>query len=200
MNIFIKKIILSLYILPSNIQNYFSLKTKKIQYGKKLIINGRLYMHGNGNIVFGDNVTINSDGRLHNTMGGETHTHLNTQEEGAIIIGNNVGISNSAITSKARIEIGDNTLIGSNCIIIDSDFHSIDYNDRREIPDKNIKSKPVLIGNDVFIGARSIILKGVTIGNGCLIGAGSVVTKNVPDNEMWGGNPACFVKKINKED
>ena len=49
----------------------------------------------------------------------------------------------------------------------------------------------------MFIGANSIILKGVTIGERSIIGAGSVVTKNIPDDEIWAGNPAKFIRKIN---
>lgn len=57
-------------------------------------------------------------------------------------------------------------------------------------------TKPVTIKENAFIGAHSTILKGVTIGKNSIIGACSVVTKNVPDNEIWAGNPAKFVKKI----
>lgn len=53
----------------------------------------------------------------------------------------------------------------------------------------------VHIGNDVFIGAHTIITKNVTIGDNVLIGAGSVVTKDIPSNEVWAGNPARFIRK-----
>ena len=53
----------------------------------------------------------------------------------------------------------------------------------------------VYIGDDTFIGTGSIISKEVRIGNNCIIGAGSVVTKDIPDNEIWAGNPARFIKK-----
>lgn len=55
------------------------------------------------------------------------------------------------------------------------------------------------IGNDVWIGSRSLIMKGVTIGDGAIIAAGSVVTKDVPPYEIWGGNPAHFLKSRLKE-
>ena len=58
------------------------------------------------------------------------------------------------------------------------------------------KSLPIVIGDDVFIGARCIITKGVTIGNGAVIGAGSVVTRDVPPNTIVAGNPARIVKQI----
>ena len=53
----------------------------------------------------------------------------------------------------------------------------------------------IKVGNNSFIGCNVTILRGVTIGNNCVIGAGSVVTKNVPDGEVWAGNPAKFIKK-----
>lgn len=55
---------------------------------------------------------------------------------------------------------------------------------------------PVVIGNDVFIGVKCIILKGVTIGDGAIIGAGSVVTKSIPANQIWAGNPAKYIREI----
>ncbi|WP_304522377.1 DapH/DapD/GlmU-related protein [Bacteroides sp. GM023] len=58
------------------------------------------------------------------------------------------------------------------------------------------KKAPVTIGKNVFIGARSIVMKGVTIGDGVVIGAGSVVTKNVPANAIVAGNPAKVIKFI----
>lgn len=61
---------------------------------------------------------------------------------------------------------------------------------------KNRAEKPVLIKDNAFIGAHSIILKGVTIGENSIIGAGSVVTKSVPDNQIWAGNPAKFIRNI----
>ena len=62
---------------------------------------------------------------------------------------------------------------------------------------KNTIRKEVFIGDNVFIGAHSTILKGVKIGKNSIIGACSVVTKSVPDNEIWAGNPAKFVRFIN---
>ena len=55
------------------------------------------------------------------------------------------------------------------------------------------KVAPVRIGDNVFIGANVTVLPGVKIGNGSIIGAGSVVTKSIPENQVWGGNPAKFI-------
>ena len=89
-----------------------------------------------------------------------------------------------------------------NCYIIpyiyDSNFHSLDWRKRRnrleDIADA--KKSPICIGDYVFIGAHCIIGKGVTIGDKSIIAAGSVVTRDVPAGEIWGGNPAKFIKKI----
>lgn len=53
----------------------------------------------------------------------------------------------------------------------------------------------VVIGEKVFIGVNTVIANSVKIGNLALIGAGSIVTKDIPENEVWGGNPAKFIKK-----
>jgi len=86
-------------------------------------------------------------------------------------------------------------MIGGGCKIWDTDFHSI-YPEDRINGNINSLNSPVIIGNNVFIGGFSIILKGVTIGDNAVIGAGSVITKNIPANEIWAGNPAKFIRKL----
>lgn len=119
------------------------------------------------------------------------------ESDSCISIGDNVGISGSTINATTSITIGDNTIIGSGCLITDTDSHPIKAADRLR-PDwpTLTKSKPIFIGKNVFIGARSIVMKGVTIGDGAVVGAGSVVTKNVPCNVIVAGNPAKVIKEI----
>ena len=64
---------------------------------------------------------------------------------------------------------------------------------------KKDKNKVTTIGNNVVIGAGTVILNNVRIGNGAVIGANSVVTKDVKDNEVVAGNPAKVIKKVNKK-
>mgnify|MGYP006121654515 CR=1 FL=1 len=115
-----------------------------------------------------------------------------------LVIGDNVGMSDTTITCHEKITIGNNVLLGVGCQIRDTDNHSLNANDRLVGLDwKNKKNGPIIIEDNVFIGAYSFILKGVRIGENSIIGAGSIVTKNIPKNEIWGGNPAKFIKKYN---
>jgi acetyltransferase-like isoleucine patch superfamily enzyme len=113
-----------------------------------------------------------------------------------IKLGDGVGISNTLFYASQSITVEDNVLIGGGCQILDNDFHSISYEDRMLKGDKNVKQLPILIKKGAFIGTCSIILKGVTIGERSIIAAGSVVTKSVPADQIWGGNPAQFIRNL----
>ena len=119
-------------------------------------------------------------------------------DRGAVLtIGDNVGISQAALVCHRSITIGNDVKIGGGVCIYDTDFHSLDPAIRRSNEDmKHRAEKPVVICDNAFIGAKSIILKGVTIGENSVIGAGSVVTKSVPPNQIWAGNPARFIRVI----
>ena len=162
-----------------------------------VIINGHLMLDGinKSNFCLGKNVIINS--RLGANKIGYASPTIFQCKQGKITIGHNVGISNSAfVARKSDITIGNNVLIGAGCKFYTSDFHSINYEDRVLNNDKNIKNSNVTIKNGAFIGAGTTVLKGVTIGEHSVIGACSVVTKSVPDDEIWAGNPARFIKKL----
>lgn len=115
-----------------------------------------------------------------------------------LTIGNGSGIgANSNIPSD--VVIGENVMMGQDVLMFTSNHRT----DSIEIPmgaQGMTESKTIVIGNDVWIGARVTILPGVHIGNGCVIGAGAVVTKDVPDYQIWGGNPARFLKSRLPED
>ena len=113
-------------------------------------------------------------------------------------IGNDTGCSSVTICCFDSIKIGNNVKIGAGSLIMDTNFHSLDWRERRieSEMETNKKNSPVIIGDDVFIGARTIINKGVTIGERSIVAAGSVVVKDIPADEIWGGNPAKFIKKL----
>lgn len=116
-----------------------------------------------------------------------------------LVIGEMSGMTNTVIQCYKEIIIGHHVNIGAGCIIMDSNFHSTNWSDRldRQKDGECAINKPISIGDVVFIGARSIICKGVNIGDHSMISAGSVVVCDIPANEIWGGNPAKFIKKCN---
>ena len=94
------------------------------------------------------------------------------------------------------ITIGDNCKITQGVTILAHDFsYSVLRPIYHQIPKKAAMTE---IGNNVFLGLNSIILMGSKIGNNVIIGAGSVVSGKVPDNEVWGGNPAKFICTIDE--
>lgn len=97
-------------------------------------------------------------------------------------------IESVQITCASRIEIGVGCTIARDVIIRDYDAHTID------LPAYRI-SKPIIIGNHVWIGNRAMILKGVTIGDGAIVAAGAVVTKDVPPHCIVGGVPAKVIEQ-----
>ncbi len=150
-----------------------------------------------GTCVIGDNFTMNNGLRF-NPIGYPQPCMLVVTKGATLTIGENVGISQTSLICHNSITIGNNVKIGGGVKIYDTDFHSLDPEVRKNhsLDMKTKKVAPVVIQDNVFIGAGSIVLKGVTIGENSVVGAGSVVTKSIPANEIWGGNPAKFIKKV----
>ncbi len=115
-----------------------------------------------------------------------TGCNISINENATLILGNSYSNFNLNLACFERIEIGDGVEISENVTIRDSDNHSING---QEI------SKPVKIGNHVWIGINATILKGVTIGDGAIIAAGALVTRDVPAGALAGGVPATVIKE-----
>lgn len=189
-----KKIIFGLVNSFNSFINKIELKRHKVKYSKSVTIRGKLLIQGKGKITIGENTRIKS-GIKYNPIGGDGVSILVTKSPGRIEIGNNVGISNATLVAHEQIVIEDEVLIGGSVKIYDTDFHSLNYQERMS-GYSGTKTAPVRIEKGAFIGAHSIILKGVTIGKYSIIGAGSVVTKSVPPYEVWAGNPAHYIKSV----
>lgn len=117
------------------------------------------------------------------------------KESGFLKIGNNVGISEQCYFGiRGNLIIGDDVIIGPGVKIF-TENHSIELNHLPYRLQCEVR-KEVIIGNNVWIGASSVILPGVHIGDNVVIAAGAVVNKNVTDNTMVGGVPAKFIKII----
>lgn len=128
-------------------------------------------------------------------------TALSTEENGVIEIGNDCYITNASIVCSEKIIIGNGVFIAGGVTIADSDFHPLDPAMR--LADtialspignpKNrpfIRSRPVVIEDDVWVGFNATILKGVHVGAGAVIEPGSLVIENVPAGKTVSGNPA----------
>ena len=109
-----------------------------------------------------------------------------------IKLGHGAGIGkNSSIPT--GVSIGERSMIGIDVLMFTNEHRHDDITIPMGLQGRT-EVKPIVIEDDVWIGSRSLIMKGVTIGHGAIIAAGSVVTKDVPPYEIWGGNPAHFLK------
>lgn len=160
----------------------FKARCERVGTGLRLS-NGIPYIVGpHLKIYLGDNVRI---GRT--TIGAAKFC-----DDPALEIGNNSSIGYGTIISVSKkITIGNDVLIGPNCLIMDSDDHPIDPERRRlRVPLEESEIKPIVIGNNVWLGGYCTVLKGVTIGDNSVIGAHSVIVRDVQPNCIYAGNPA----------
>ena len=153
--------------------------------------------HKLARIRLGRNVSILNE--IAENPAGITHpTVLCACQPGAeLIIADNVGISGAILYAWKRIEIGEGVFIGADAMVYDSDFHSLEAADRRQ-GDRNPEVAPVVIGPEVWLGARCMVLKGVTIGRGAVVAAGAIVTKDVPAGMVAAGVPARIIGPAKK--
>jgi len=196
----LKRFLRTIYYFPSTSINKLIFIFHKVKYDRGLEIMGVIYVKNKGNITVSRNVRINSSAKS-NPIGTGNKTYFQILPQGKLTIGNNTRISNSAITCAESVFIGRYVRIGSGCKIYDTDFHSLNPYKRTAQPEiADAKHRPIIIEDYAFIGTDSFILKGVTIGKCSVVGAGSVVTNNIPEGEIWAGNPAVFIRKLTKEE
>ena len=129
-------------------------------------------------------------------------------QKGRATVGDFTLMNGALVMAEELIEIGSYCLISWNVGIADSDFHPIDPAQRRidahalapyykdRPPRPPIRTAPVRIADNVWIGMNAVILKGVTIGENSVVAAGAVVSKNVAPNTVVAGNPAVVVKEL----
>jgi galactoside O-acetyltransferase len=134
---------------------------------------------------------------------------------GLVTLGDRVFIGSGHVICRSRIEMGSNIFIAWGGYIYDHDSHSLDFRERRKdlqrqltdfrtgkanfIASKDwgvVRSEPIFVQDDVWIGMHATILKGLTVGEGAVVGAGAVVTRDVPPWTVVGGNPARAIKTL----
>lgn len=127
------------------------------------------------------------------------------KDKSKLIIGSNTFISGAKFSIAKKIIIGNNVQIAFGTLFFDHNSHSLNSKFRRkDLPNRfksqkdwsDVKLEELIIEDDVWIGANSIILKGVKLKQGTIIAAGSVVIKSTEPFSLYAGNPAKFIKKL----
>ena len=186
---------------PSRIRNEWYLRRflwlgkarhKQLVVGEQVCFNVPVRGEGEGTLIIGNR----------NMLGYRLAFRLGTGEillqarnpDARIVIGEANAFSNNvSIVANEQITIGDRSQIGDLVSIYDCDFHEINPATRNRSAGL---TKPVIIGNNVWLGSRVIVLKGVIIGDNSVIAAASVVTKPIPANCIAAGNPAKVIRTI----
>jgi acetyltransferase-like isoleucine patch superfamily enzyme len=158
----------------------------------RLVLRGSLKARGKNYVHNGD-ITLAHGGKLEMGERNILCRNFDIELKGLLLMGSrNYLNKNVKIVCFERIEIGDDCVIADSVHIYDHDHRHDDL--QKPIRDQGYITKPVKIGNNVWICAKATILKGITIGDGAIIGANAVVTKDVPANAIVAGNPAHIVK------
>lgn len=174
--------------------NRMILKAHGVVLGKNLQIPGKVSWLIGGKLKIGDNFYLSSGNGV-NPIASNLQADVYVEPGAALTIGNNVGMSSTRLWIHESARIGNNVKIGGCVLITDTDAHPMDYMARRS-SNEGTKSAPVVIEDDVWVGAHCIILKGVTIGARRIIGAGSVVTNSIPADCVAAGNPCRVIKNL----
>lgn len=196
-----------LFLLKNNMCDTLVLKIKKITKGKFILYNNTAVKYQpSSRIIINKGVFEinkkwtsndpfpsifamgeNSKVIVHDSFAIYSGSRIYVNNNATLLLGSGYINNNLNLSCFSRIEIGHNVVISENVSIRDSDNHNI-LNATHE------KTKPIIIGNQVWIGMNVTILKGITIGDGAIIAAGTVVNKDVPPNCLAGGIPVKVLK------
>jgi maltose O-acetyltransferase len=153
--------------------------------GRRVRVNGRARVKPlEGALVLGERVRF---------VGHVVPVEISVERNGSLAIGDRTFINyGTSIGATRSVTIGADCNLGPYVNILDSDFHRLEPERRAERPDP----RPVVIGDNVWLGTRVIVLPGVTIGEGSAVGAGSVVTEDIPPRSLAVGSPARVVRAL----
>jgi acetyltransferase-like isoleucine patch superfamily enzyme len=180
-------------------QNYYRyVRSPTLLIQKSSTVTGRMHVRAPGG-----QIRVGSDCLIEGNLSVQA-------PNGRIVLQDNVYIGGDTLFAcSATITIESDVLISYQCLFMDSDNHSLNFQKRlRDLAEVRsnsydwslIDSRPIRVCRGAWVGARSIILKGVTIGTGSIVGAGSVVTRDVPPWSIVAGNPARLIRHLSAEE
>jgi maltose O-acetyltransferase len=165
---------------------YRYLWRRRVEFGPGFICNWRLKIRGPGRVIIGEGVNAWAHA--------EPNVFITYRPESEIRVGPNTRLNGAGLMAARGIEIGANCILGS-AVLLDTDFHSVDV-DRRVNPDAHVRTRPIRLANNVWVGGQAAILKGVQVGENSVIGFRAVVIDDVPPNVVVAGNPARIVRRL----
>lgn len=197
------RILSKLLNLPSSLSirfwtrvNPWLLRSLGARIGRNVVIPGKISLTGGGRLTIGDDFYFSSGNDV-NPICSNMQGALHVEPGGTLTIGSHVGMSSTRIWVHGSVTIGNHVNIGGGVFITDTDAHPVAWRSRRT-GDEPPRSAPVVIEDDVWVGAQAIILKGVAIGARSVIGAGSVVTRSIPPDSLAAGNPCRVVRRLER--
>ncbi|MBS0237593.1 MAG: acyltransferase [Proteobacteria bacterium] len=152
--------------------------------GERVRVWGRVIVRNSGSMIIGQRASLSSTA---------VPIQLSTEPNGKLEIGARTFMNyGCSISATKLISIGPDCKIGMDVLMIDNDYHQIDPTKRGIRP----ASAPIILEENVWLGARVIVLSGVTIGADSVVAAGSVVTRDIPPRSVAAGQPARVIKSI----
>lgn len=208
----IKKIFAKSFRIPRRLRMIYYIRYNRLKFwlnrvemGRNTLVYNSIYLNKapGSTIRIGDDFVFTS-GEAFNPLCRNIRGCIYTAYPSShISIGNDTGLSSACLWANTSIIIGNHVKVGGDCIIMDTDAHSLDHLIRRShdltpegysVDGLSAATVGIVIEDDVLIGTRCIILKGVTIGARSVIGSGSVITKSIPADCIAAGNPCKVIK------
>ena len=181
------KVILQLVEAYYTFYCHFKMRLHGIKFGRgRFCGNTLFYIEPGAKVSIGDGHAFNSINKA-NFRGVNHRCIIEVDKNAQLSIGNNCGFTGVSIVCAKKIVIGDNLLCGTNVMIGDRNDHEDKY--------PQFTPQPIIIGDNVWIGMNTVVMKGVNIGNNVIIGANSIVTRDIPDNMIAVGNPCKTIKE-----
>ncbi|MDG4769392.1 MULTISPECIES: acyltransferase [Micromonosporaceae] len=163
-------------------RTYYQLRYPRLRLGRDVEIRGRVRLRRGVRVTIGDRTRLNKLVRFAGT--------------GEVTVGADCLLNATWIGSWTSVEVGDRCLL-SDCELMDNDFHNLPPQLRHAPPGPATRA-PIVVGDNVWIGAHVLVMKGVRIGHDSVVGAGTVVRVDVPDRVVVIGNPQQIVKKFDE--